>query len=179
MKMSWPLVILIITILAAVAAYWSNIQSDRQLNRMENYDSLNLNLAKEIKSLSDLNNSIASRIDTIVIENHKLTAQNISLTTKANELITQVEKLAQISNTLISKVDVRTEKATLENALTGEFNFDFGEPLNDDEMLAVKAGEHGITVVYPVKWYRSDRPPKNIVIDGVDIIPFKILDGKL
>ena len=110
MKIDSPLIILALTILAAGAAYWSTIENNHQLNRMEKYDTLNIKLSKEIQELSDLNNSIAKRIDTIVTENLTLTEQNFNLTLKANELIEKVEKLTYTSNELISKVDVRTEK---------------------------------------------------------------------
>ncbi|MDF9798619.1 uncharacterized membrane-anchored protein YhcB (DUF1043 family) [Catalinimonas alkaloidigena] len=166
----YPFIILIVTIIAAIAAFWSNVQSNRQLNRMEEYDSLNLKLGKEIKYLSDINNQISTRIDTIVAENRSLTQHNIQLTNKANELIEEVEKLTTTSNELI-------KKASAENALTGILDFQYDKPLEDSETLIVRAG--GVEVGNNVRSLKSNNPPGYISIGGRDLIPIKIVDGKL
>lgn len=178
MKYDYPLLILAVTIIAAVFAYFSSKNSNKQFDRMENYDSLNLRLGNEIKNLSDINNSIAGRIDTIVAENNLLTQQNIILSNKANELIEEVKKLSIISNDLIGKIDTRTEKTTLENALNGEISLGNTTPLRDNEMLSVNFGS-GMTMMHSVVDLKSDNPPKNIYIGNKDLIPLKVIDGIL
>jgi hypothetical protein len=175
MKFDYGLLLFVFTVLTALFAYAKNVDSDKQLNRMENYDSLNLRLGEEIKNLSNINNSIAGRIDTIVTENKLLTQQNIALSNKANELIEEVKKLSIISNDLIERVDVRTEKTTLENALMGEIILKNSAPLRDDEILTVNVG--GMSFGNSVLSYKSNDPPKNIFINGKDLIPLKVING--
>ena len=177
MKIDPPLIILALTILAAGAAYWSTIENNHQLNRMEKYDTLNIKLSKEIQELSDLNNSIAKRIDTIVTENLTLTEQNFNLTLKANELIEKVEKLTYTSNELISKVDVRTEKTSKENAVTGIIDFENDTPFKNDEKIMFNIG--GNKMIFSVEKLSSQMLPQLINIGNKNIIPIKIEDGKI
>ena len=142
MKVDASLIILFITIASAIAAYWSNVEGNKQLDRMEQYDSLNNKLNGEVMQLSTLNNMIANRIDTIVSENKSLTQQNIALTNKTNVLVEQVEKLTAASSALIKNVDIRTEKTAAENAITGEINLEYERPLEDNEELIEKL-KHG------------------------------------
>ncbi len=177
MKIDTPLIILIITIAAAIAAYWANIKNNNQLDRIEEYDTLNNKLAEEIKELSELNGAISYRVDKIVLANNTLMGENIVLSNQTNELIDEVKKLTSSSNNLIKKVDLRTEISSFENALTGEINFDHNEPLKDNESLWIKS--RGLKIGNTVSEYKSDSPPQHIVIGGIDIIPIKIIDGKL
>lgn len=177
MKVDASLIILFITIASAIAAYWSNVEGNKQLDRMEQYDSLNNKLNGEVMQLSTLNNMIANRIDTIVSENNSLTQQNIALTNKTNVLVEQVEKLTAASNALIKNVDIRTEKTTAENVVTGEINLEYERPLEDNEKLTIRAG--GFKSTNFVGKYKEKDPPQHIIIDNKDIIPLKIVDGKI
>lgn len=177
MKIDPPLIILALTILAAGAAYWSTIENNDQLNRMEKYDTLNIKLSKEIQELSDLNNSIAKRIDTIVTENFTLTEQNFRLTQKANELIEKVEQLTNTSNELIKKVDVRTEKTSAENAVTGIIDFVNEIPFNKNEKLVFSIG--GNKMAFMVERFTKLPLPGLVKIGDKDIIPIKVEDGRI
>lgn len=182
MKMDYPLIILLITIAAAIAAYWSNKENNDQLNRLEKYDTLNNQLSKEIKHLSTLNNLITGRVDVIVSENKALTEHNIILTDKANTLIQEVEKLTLASNELINKINVRAQNTSDENALTGEFDIAYDTPLGDEEILRVIAGT--LKTGNPVARFkypeRYPYPPGNVSLDGEhDLIPLSFVNGKL
>lgn len=177
MKIDPPLIILALTILAAGAAYWSTIENNDQLNRMEKYDTLNVKLNKEIQNLSDLNNSIAKRIDRIVTENLTLTEQNFHITQKANELIGKVEHLTNISNELIKKVDIRTEKSSAENAVTGILDFENKVPFDKSEELIFNVG--GNKLIFSVNKFIKPPFPGLVNFENKNIIPVKIEDGKI
>lgn len=177
MKIDPPLIILALTILAAGAAYWSTIENNDQLNRMEKYDTLSIKLSEEIQELSNLNNSIAKRIDTIVTENLTLTEQNFNLIHRSNELIGKVEHLTKASNELIKKVDIRTEKSSAENAVTGILDFENKIPFKNDEKLIFKVG--GNKMGFMVKRFTVLPLPGLIQIGDKNIIPIKVEDGKI
>lgn len=177
MKIDPPLIILALTILAAGAAYWSTIENNDQLNRMEKYDTLSIELSKEIQELSDLNNSIAKRIDRIATENLTLTEQNFNLIDRSNELIGKVEHLTKASNELIKKVDIRTEKSSAENAVTGILDFENKIPFKNDEKLIFNVG--GNKMGFMIKQFTVLPLPGLIKIGDKNIIPIKVEDGKI
>lgn len=117
--MNTPILILVLTILAAIAAFVANKQDIRQKNRIEELGTIGTNLTSEVKKLSEINNSIASKTDNIVAENKLLTEQNIELTNKAKILIEKVGALTEKSHVLLNKLDVKTDD---EFAISGEFN---------------------------------------------------------
>ena len=177
MKIDPPLIILALTILAAGAAYWSTIENNDQLNRMEKYDTLSIKLSKEIQELSDLNNSIAKRIDRIVTENLTLTEQNFNLIQISNQLIGKVEHLTKASNELIKKVDIRTEKSSTENAVTGILDFENKTPFNKSEELTFNVG--GNKMIFSVERFTTFPLPGLVRFENKNIIPIKVEDGKI
>lgn len=161
---------LALTILTAFCAWYLSTQDSKQKDRIENLGNINKKLTTEVEKLSQINNSIA-------IENSKLTNHNIILTAEAKILIAEVKKLTVVSNELVAKIDTRTEAQSLENALSGELDLIFDNPLKDSDWLIMRFGT--FTSNNPVKWFKKEDPPVFISIGDKDLVPFRVVGDKL
>lgn len=161
---------LILTVLLAFCAWYQNREDSKQKNRIEELGTLNKNLTKEVEKLAIINNQLA-------LQNTELGTQNINLSVKTNTLIEETQQLTSISKSLIEKVDLRTEKYSLENALFGSLDLYFVDKLKDDEDIVVHFGSY--TYTNSVKMYRSENPPTMMSIEGRALMPFRVVDHKL
>lgn len=169
--MNISVIILILTVCAAIAAFFATKDDNAQKNRIEKLGEINTSLTTKVEELSKINNSIAK-------ENTQLVQQNIMLSNKANELIGKVDELTVASNNLIKRIDTRTEKQSAENALSGTLSFSSNIPLQDNETLRLHLGSNSFG--HYVSEFKKDNPPKLIQFQNdIDVVPFRIIGGKL
>lgn len=117
-------------------------------------------LTKQIERLSLINDSIAAHSDSLTIK---------------------IDTLTQRANKLIGNIDTRTEQQSEENALTGQFNFDFGKPLYDTSTITVVFGTiTGVNTIKPDPkiWYKAGMHLIHFS-DGFEPITFDLKNHRL
>lgn len=143
--MNTSVVILVLTILAAIAAFWANKQDSNQKDRIETLGQTNTDLTEQVRKLSILNNDIANNAQKIADRNSELAVKNLQLTTKANELISRVDLLTEQSYELVKKLDTKTDE---EFAVSGEFEFSINQGKSIVQIYSIEMGGNLALVTY-------------------------------
>lgn len=128
-------ILLLITIAAAIVAFYATIKDNQQKDNIED-------LSKQTNRLSELNKSIGENVEKITTENNKLSKENIELSTQAKDLITEVQHLSEKSKVLIDKIEKTTTNTSEENLLSGgiTLKLKFIPPKQNVTALEIKYG---------------------------------------
>ncbi len=164
--MNSAVIILGLTILAAIAAFIATNKDNAQKDRIEDLGKINKDLSVKVAELAKLNNDIALQVDTIVKENKFLAKKNIELSSKANSLIIEVQNLSSKSNILANKLDIKTDQ---EFAVTGELNLQVDN--EEDSHIIIDYG--GNIIDNPIDSYYKDFNINNF-LRYKDLTPFFI-----
>lgn len=111
----------------------------------------------------------------------KQLAEEIKNLQEVNDrIVSNVGKLTSASNGLIKRIDSTTTETSKENALTGEFSFNLGQPIYDSSTITVTYGAFEATnSVKPIKgkWYTGFNFIK--FRDGTVPLTFDVINNKL
>jgi len=162
--MDSSIVILAVSIVGAIVAYWQNRESKKSDDKWNRMDSITNELSRQSVELGNLNKSFAEIIDTT-------TKENLDISKNVKQLGERTASLLYLTNKIASDIESKNRKiGTLDLSLP----FESKKP--DTEIII---GSEGSTYVYKIRDLSIMQSLYSGISQLMDPPKFKIENGKL